>query len=60
MHGGSLIVLFNPIREIQMAELEELRVNVVLDLFQQLTSRLLEHWFVFCRYRNGNVTIGAL
>ncbi len=61
LYGGSLIALFNPIREIQLsAELEELRVNVNLD---GSNSNSQDYWntglFFGLGYRNGNVTIGA-
>jgi hypothetical protein len=61
LYGGSIIALFNPIREIQLsAELEELRVNVNLD---GSISDPQDYWntglFFGLGYRNGNVTIGA-
>ncbi len=61
LYGGSIIALFNPIREIQIsAELEELRVNVNLD---GSYGDLQDYWntglFFGLGYRNGNVTIGA-
>jgi hypothetical protein len=60
LYGGSIIALFNPIREIQLsAELEELRVNVSLDVSN---SDPQDYWntglFFGLGYRNGNVTIG--
>jgi hypothetical protein len=60
LYGGSIIALFNPIREIQLsAELEELRVNVSLD---GSNSDPQDYWntglFFGLGYRNGNVTLG--
>jgi hypothetical protein len=60
LYGGSIIALFNPIREIQLsAELEELRVNVSLE---GSNSDPQDYWntglFFGLGYRNGNVTIG--
>ncbi|HEX9152100.1 MAG TPA: hypothetical protein VF842_08460 [Flavobacterium sp.] len=61
LYGGSIIGLFNPIREIQLsAELEELRVNVNLI---GSNSNSQDYWntglFLGAGYRSGNVTIGA-
>lgn len=61
LYGGSVIALFNPIREIQLsAEVEELRVNVNLE---GSNSNSQDYWntalFFGLGYRNGNVTIGA-
>ncbi|MFT5714346.1 MAG: hypothetical protein ACI9WT_000898 [Flavobacterium sp.] len=61
LYGGSIIALFNPIKEIQLsAELEELRVNMNLD---GSDSSSQDYWntglFFGLGYRNGNVTVGA-
>ncbi len=61
LYGGSLIGLFNPIREIQLSvELEELRVNLNYD-DPSIASE--DFWntalFLGAGYRTGNVTIGA-
>ncbi|EIA09804.1 hypothetical protein [Flavobacterium frigoris] len=61
LYGGSLIALFNPIREIQLsAELEELRVNINPN-DPSLTSE--QFWntglFLGAGYRTANVTIGV-
>lgn len=61
LYGGSIIGLFNPIKEIQLsAELEQLRVNVNL---QGNFPNPKDYWntglFFGAGYRSGNVTIGA-
>jgi hypothetical protein len=61
LYGGSIIGLFNPIKEIQLsAELEQLRVNVNL---QGNFINPKDHWntglFFGAGYRSGNTTIGA-
>ncbi len=61
LYGGSIIGLFNPIRELQLSvELEELRVNINLD---GSNSNSRNYWntglFLGAGYRTGNVTIGA-
>lgn len=61
LYGGSIIGLFNPIKEIQLsAELEQLRVNVDLD---GSNSNSQDYWntglFLGAGYRTGNVTLGV-
>lgn len=60
--GGSIITLFNPIREIQLsAELEGLQVDQTF-LFQEGKLRdnyFQEALFLGVGFRTGNVTIGA-
>lgn len=61
LYGGSIIALFNPIREIQLsAELEELRVNTT---YNGIDGRTDNFWntglFLGAGYRSNNVTIGA-
>lgn len=60
LYGGSIIGLINPIDEIQLsAELEQLRVNVNYDFY----NNSLNYWntglFLGAGYRTGNVTIGV-
>jgi hypothetical protein len=60
LYGGSIIGLFNPIREIQLsAELEELRVDINLN---NSAVSPKDYWntalFLGAGYRNGNLTIG--
>ena len=66
LYGGSVIALFNPIREVQLsAELEQLRVSterrVVLNSIAENIND--DFWntalFIGAGYRAGNVTIGA-
>lgn len=61
IYGGSIIGLFNPIREIQLStEIEQLRVNTSYDAFNG--SETDNFWntalFVGAGYRTQNVTIG--
>jgi hypothetical protein len=61
LYGGSIIALFNPIREIQLsAELEELRVNINPN-DPSFSSE--QFWntglFLGAGYRAGNVTMGV-
>lgn len=61
LYGGSIIALFNPIREIQLsAELEELRVNINPN---DPSFNSEQFWntglFLGAGYRTGNVTIGV-
>ncbi|SDW00983.1 hypothetical protein [Flavobacterium degerlachei] len=61
LYGGSIIALFNPIREIQLsAELEELRVNINPN-DSSLSSE--QFWntglFLGAGYRTANVTMGV-
>ena len=61
LYGGSLILLSNPIPEIQLsAELEQLRVDTTIKTFD---GKLKDHsWntalFLGAGYSTGNVTIG--
>ncbi|MCT8339601.1 hypothetical protein MG296_06020 [Flavobacteriaceae bacterium TK19130] len=62
MYGGSIITLFNPIREIQLsAELEQLRVNQERE-FLEVTEEN-NFWntalFIGGGFRTGTVTVGA-
>ncbi|MEZ4853283.1 hypothetical protein [Flavobacterium sp.] len=62
IYGGSLIALFNPIREIQLStELEQLRVNNSYDV--NFGGGSDNFWntalFLGAGYRTNNVTIGA-
>ena len=62
MYGGSVIALFNPIREIQIStELEQLRVNRTYEGFYGSATE--DFWntalFVGAGYRNQNITIGV-
>lgn len=62
MYGGSVIALFNPIREIQIStELEQLRVNRTYEGFYGNATQ--DFWntalFVGAGYRNQNITIGV-
>ncbi|MGA9637482.1 hypothetical protein [Flavobacterium sp.] len=61
LYGGSLITLFNPIREIQLsAELEQLRVNVSGIGNNNFTNNFWNTGlFLGAGYRSGNATIGA-
>jgi hypothetical protein len=61
LYGGSIIGLFNPIREIQLStELEQLRVNQTIETAQGDFDD--DFWntalFVGAGYRNGPVTLG--
>lgn len=62
MYGGSVIGLFNPIREIQIStELEQLRVNRTFE--GAFGSDTKDFWntalFLGAGYRNENLTIGV-
>lgn len=61
-YGGSIITLFNPIREIQLsAELEGLQVNQTFLFPGENIKRnyFQEALFLGAGFRTGNVTIGA-
>lgn len=61
-YGGSIITLFNPIREIQLsAELEGLQVNQTFLFPGENIKRnyFQEALFLGAGFRNGNVAIGA-
>ncbi len=62
MYGGSIIGLFNPIREIQLsAEVEQLRVNTSFETVYGNVSD--DFWntalFLGTGYRTNNVTLGV-
>ncbi|WP_414656151.1 hypothetical protein [Flavobacterium sp.] len=61
LYGGSLIALFNPIREIQLsAELEELRVNINPNDPAYVREGFWNTGlFLGAGYRSNNVTIGV-
>jgi hypothetical protein len=61
LYGGSLIVLFNPLPEIQLsAELEQLRVNVSGIQPNNFTDNFWNTGlFLGAGYRSGNATIGV-
>jgi hypothetical protein len=62
MYGGSIIALFQPIRELQIStELEQLRINRTYD--NSFGNNSQDFWntalFVGAGYRNENVTFGV-
>lgn len=62
MYGGSIIGLFNPIREIQLsAEIEQLRVNTDFETIYGTVSD--NFWntalFLGAGYRTNNITLGV-
>ena len=62
MYGGSIIDLFQPIRELQIStELEQLRINRTYD--NSFGNNSQDFWntalFVGAGYRNENVTFGV-
>ena len=61
LYGGSLITLFNPIREVQLsAELEQLRVNVSGISPNNFNDNFWNTGlFLGAGYRSGNATIGV-
>lgn len=60
LYGGSVVALFNPIREVQLsAELEQLRVNTTLVGGVKPDAFWNTGLFLGAGYRNGNVTIGG-
>ncbi len=60
LYGGSIIGLFNPIREVQLsAELEELRVDINSNSSFPSESFWNTGLFLGVGYRSGNATIGV-
>lgn len=60
LYGGSIIGLINPLDGFQLsAELEQLRVNVNYDLYNNSQNYWNTGLFLGAGYRTGNVTVGV-
>lgn len=60
IYGGSLIGLFNPLKEVQLSvELEQLRINTKINRSAKLPASWNTGLFLGAGYRMGNLTIGG-